>query len=164
MAVSQRLAPTLLSSLLLASSSTLACRGPQREPETTAVVEPEPQPSAPVEGPQPADDSSVAADPDPAQPSTPTEPERFDLVVAFFSPGNGTDHEAASRLDFIVGKVEGLRHTRGHWGKEGEHDECFDLSALSAAQRRDFLTKVRAAVGSSDRVTITEHAPCRNDR
>jgi hypothetical protein len=55
-------------------------------------------------------------------------------------------------------------HTTGHRGKEGEHDECFDLAAFSAPQREAFLSRVRKAVGDSKRVTLRENGPCRDDR
>lgn len=89
----------------------------------------------------------------------------YALVVSFTSPGNGTDDAAYERLRNVVSDVGATRvgHVHGHWGKEGEHDECFDLTALSFTEKKAFVQRVRLA-SNSDRVTVTENARCRNER
>lgn len=87
----------------------------------------------------------------------------YALVVAFGSPGDGTDREAAKRLDAIMKTQKVVSHERGHWGKEGEHDECFDLGAMPNAERDKLVARLKSEVASS-RTTVKTNAPCRNDR
>jgi hypothetical protein len=134
-----------LSSLLV----TLAC-----QPEAT-------QPPA---EPAPTTEQPGGGEPTPA----PTEPvaveagRNYDLVVSFFSPGDGTDHAAEQRLAAAIAGVAGVVHARGHWGREGEHDECFVLGALSAEDRAAFIAKAKAAVEGSEKVNVSENAVCQD--
>ncbi|MDF2694939.1 MAG: hypothetical protein K0S65_3322 [Labilithrix sp.] len=51
------------------------------------------------------------------------------LVVSFISPGDGTDRAAYERLEASLKTVANLPPFVSHrWGREGEHDECFDLT------------------------------------
>lgn len=87
------------------------------------------------------------------------------LVVSFISPGDGTDHAAYDRLRATLKTLPKVPPFVSHlWGKEGEHDECFDLSALSAPDRKAFLARVSEAVRSSKKVTITENGTCHEGR
>lgn len=87
----------------------------------------------------------------------------YSLVVAFGSPGDGTDHKAAERLEAIMKTQKVAAHERGRWGKEGEHDECFDLGAMADADREKLVARLKKEV-ASDRTTVKTNAPCRNDR
>jgi hypothetical protein len=133
---------------------------------TFAACKPAPTPSEP----EPTPGSDDAAPVDPTEGGTPTDPpipgapedHPYDFVVSFISPGDGTDHEAESRLEAIVAATKGLEHARGTWGREGEHDECFMLGGLSAADRDAFVARVRAEVGNSKKVNISEGAACQH--
>lgn len=50
------------------------------------------------------------------------------------------------------------------WGKEGEHDECFDLSSFSPSERAAFLTRLKDFAKSSAKVTVTENGTCHAGR
>lgn len=85
--------------------------------------------------------------------------------MQFFSPGDGTDRAAYDRLKAMLktlGKVPPFVSRR--WGKEGEHDECFDISSLSPADRKAFIARVKGAVQSSKKVTVAENGTCHNER
>lgn len=86
-------------------------------------------------------------------------PER--LVVHFGSICCGTDQAAEVRLDSVTDQR--VKRTRAHWGKEGERDECFDLSALDPLARESFVKRVRAAVAGGENVTIDE-GECHDER
>jgi hypothetical protein len=87
------------------------------------------------------------------------------LVVSFFSPGDGTDHAAYDRLKAMLKSLAKVPPFVSHsWGKEGEHDECFDLSGLAASDRPAFLARVKEAIRSSKKVTITENGTCSEGR
>lgn len=128
---------------------TLAC-----QPEATQPpAEPAPTTEPPVEGePTPAPTEPVAVEAG----------RNYDLVVSFISPGDGTDHAAAERLEAAIAGVAGVVHARGHWGREGEHDECFVLGALSAEDRAAFIAKAKAAVADSKKVNVSENAVCQD--
>lgn len=84
---------------------------------------------------------------------------RFELVVVFFSPGNGTDARAEQALDQVVKAWPAVKRASFPWGKEGEHNECFDFGADQAA-RDDFLHHVKTDIASSSRVRIYSDARC----
>jgi len=87
----------------------------------------------------------------------------YDVVVSFISPGDGTNREAADALQrFVVGVGPTLEHARGRWGKEGEHDECFDLSGLDAKARKRFLSFVKS-LAKKPKVQLGEKATCRDE-
>lgn len=134
----------------------------------------EPAPAAPTASGSPPPSSSSTLVVTPAAPAdvndaTPGKPQTgkiYALVVSFISPGNGTDSAAYDRLRGVVRDVGGVARTgqvSGHWGKEGEHDECFDLHAMSFTEKKQFVQRVHLAA-TSDRVTISEGARCRNER
>lgn len=104
------------------------------------------------------EDSGVAVPPSAA----PEADRKYDFVVSFFSPGDGTDHRAAERLATVVEATPKLEHVQGRWGKEGEHDECFGLAALSEDERKAFIQRAKAAVASSAKVTVETNAECRH--
>lgn len=93
---------------------------------------------------------------------TPEPGRLYDLVVSFFSPGDGTDTAAAERLQNVVEETPKLGHVRGQWGREGEHDECFTLNELASGERKVFVDRVNAAVAGSAKVEVRVHAECQH--
>lgn len=86
--------------------------------------------------------------------------ERFDLVVVFFSPGDGTDAKAEAALDAIAASWPKVRHASYAWGKEGEHNECFAFGNAQDA-KDDFLHRIRTGgVAASSKVRIAQDARC----
>lgn len=135
--------PILLTSVLLA----IACHSSAKQPPPDT----------------PPDATAVPDEPQPAEPIAAVEPGRsYDLVVSFFSPGDGTDAAASQRLDEAVVGVAGVVRATGHWGREGEHDECFILTGLSEADRAAFIAKAKAAVADSKKVNVSEQAVCQD--
>lgn len=135
---------------------------------------PPPPPAAPAPGsapvaPPPSAQEPAASPPSSSPPSAdvvgpPTQGKLYSLVVSFQSPGDGTDSAAFERLLGVVRDVGAAKVGRvsGRWGKEGEHDECFDLARLPHRERLAFVQRVRLATGTSDRVQISERAPCQH--
>ncbi len=136
----------------------LGC-GPKSAPPTTAVpsaVEDEPSASE-DEG----DDGGSA--PEPEGPA----PQR--LTVSFGSECCGIDREAHDALEALLADFERaqgvtLPRQSPHWGKEGEVDECFDLSALTPSQRAAFDASVTERLGDTRLVTIVRDEDCREGR
>ena len=83
--------------------------------------------------------------------------------MSFGSICCGTDSKAEQRLR-VVPLPSGVKHQHGSWGKEGEADECFNLAALSDAERTAFIKRVRDAVAGGENVTITEDGECHKER
>lgn len=96
----------------------------------------------------------------PPPPAAPEAARKYDFVVSFTSPGDGTDHKAAERLATVVEATPKLEYVQGRWGKEGEHNECFGLAALSDTERKAFIQRAKAAVASSSKVNIETNAEC----
>lgn len=172
---------TTFRALALAAPIVLtACGAPGPRPPAVATSAPQPPAATPASPPasDPAapavEPSAPAAEPGPEAPAEAGRPavtrpdpsKRYALVVSFFSPGHGTDGEAYERLSRVVAREEASRlgHVHGHWGKEGEHDECFTLDGLSAAEKRAFIRRVRDAIGWSTRTHVEENVACRNER
>jgi hypothetical protein len=88
-------------------------------------------------------------------------PERF--VVSFGSICCGIDVKARQRLHDIA-VPSGVRRRQSSWGKEGEEDECFDLSSLGDADRAAFMVRVRAAIAGGENVSIGEDGDCHQER
>ena len=59
----------------------------------------------------------------------------------------------------VVKAWPGVKRASFPWGKEGEHNECFDFGADQAA-RDDFLHHVKTDIASSSRVRIYSDARC----
>jgi len=147
--------PSLIVSSLLAWC-VVACR------TATAPAEPDPTPATEDGGDAGPDDAGPTDEPaDPAEPGPP-EAHPYDLVVSFISPGDGTDHEAFEHLKAIVAETPGLVHARGHWGREGEHDECFMLTGLTPTDRMAFVARVREEMAKSQKVNLGENAECQH--
>lgn len=154
-------------SVLLAVALLAAC-GPGSRPNG-APAPPSPESPNLSRDPSPAGASPVSDHAPPARADDvvgpPSTGRRYTIVVSFTSPGDGTDRAAYERLLGVVRDVGAGKVGRvsGRWGKEGEHDECFDLSRLPHRERLAFTERVRLSVGTSDRVTISENAPCRHE-
>lgn len=120
-----------------------------------------------TEGPTNHADASAEVPPAPAaeEPRETSIGKKDILVVSFISPGDGTDHAAYDRLKATLKSLSKVPpFVSRSWGKEGEHDECFDLSGLSAPERQAFLARVKEAVRSSKKVNITENGTCNEGR
>lgn len=131
-----------------------------RSSATVALPEPTPAPSASAAAPEPS------ATPEPSaavEPGAPDPNKSYSFVVTFFSPGDGTDVAASDRLEaFLLRSKKQVPRVTGHWGKEGEHDECFSFAELSARERKAFMADVKQAIGASPKVSYREDAPCRD--
>jgi hypothetical protein len=156
--------------LTLASITLLACKPDPATltPEATAA-DPTPADEGAIE-PATGDAGATDAVPseggeagEPGTPGTPEAGKSYDFVVSFYSPGDGTDGAAFDRLTAIVKETKGLTQVTGRWGREGEHDECFTLTGLGAAERAAFIARVRKEVGNSKKVNISENAECQNN-
>lgn len=119
-------------------------------------------PSASPEAPKAT--AAPSTDPTPSaveEPSAPVKDRSYAFVVSFISPGDGTDHAAYERLLALVKATpKPLHWALGHWGKEGEHDACFDLAELSSSEKTAFIAAVKKQVGGSPKVQIHEKAVC----
>ncbi|MBC8070385.1 MAG: hypothetical protein IAG13_18780 [Deltaproteobacteria bacterium] len=151
---------------LVASTTLLACK-----PDPTTLT-----PDATAAEPTSADEGAIepatddgASEPvaegggEAAEPGTPEAGKRYEFVVSFYSPGDGTDGAAFERLTAIVKETPGLTQVTGRWGREGEHDECFTLAGLGAPERAAFIARVRKEVGNSKKVNISENAECQHN-
>jgi hypothetical protein len=150
-----------LPSLILVSLLNACASPPGNEPAVAPM-----ETSAPAAGPEASTtpEATATAVPTVAPEAAVPEPkvvEKYALVVSFISPGNGTDRDAYDKLMALVKKqTKHLAVVTGRWGKEGEHDECFQLSELSDAEKTAFVDAVRKEMGSSKRVNIGENAAC----
>jgi hypothetical protein len=86
----------------------------------------------------------------------------YAVVVSFMSSGQGTDGAAFDRLQAALRDLPAVPHVRRSWGKEGEHDECFDLAPLSPTERAQFSARVKSAIGDSDTASIADNLDCRD--
>jgi hypothetical protein len=148
---------------LLLPAALASCVGVSPPPSPEPSATPSASASAPsaVASSPPAAASSAA--PVATPPASAEAPGTYALVVSFFSPGNGTDRAAFDKLTAIVAKLpKEVAQVTGHWGKEGEHDECFALTELDAKEKAAFVAQVKKEVGASDRVTIKENAACQS--
>ncbi len=93
--------------------------------------------------------------------SVPGAPAR--LVVSFGSICCGTDSAAETRLR-AVPLPSGVTLQHASWGREGESDECFDLSPLSTSERAAFVKRVSAAIAGGENVSVVEDGACHKER
>ncbi len=161
---------------LVSSSLCLACGAPGPDPtvatvpssdrdagERPTVASSEPIPTAipSASTAPPSASSSPTAKPESDSPSAPMKGKTYAFVVSFISPGDGTDQAAYERLlGLVKAAPKPLHWALGHWGKEGEHDACFDLSELSKAEKTAFVAAVKKEVGKSPKVQIHDSAVC----
>ena len=84
--------------------------------------------------------------------------EMYRFVVSFFSPGNGTDGEAITKLDkFLADHPKKPKADHINWGREGEVDYCFKLKEFSTDEQKIFIDQVKKLIQSSDRVNFSEN-------
>ncbi len=148
---------SLLPAALVACTSTAPTTTPDEgTPSATVTAEATSTPTSEAS-------AVVTAAPTVVASASPDAPRSYALVVSFFSPGNGTDNAASDKLTAIVAKLpKKVAQVTGRWGKEGEHDECFDLGELDAKEKAAFIAQVKQDVGSSKRVNINENATCQS--
>lgn len=92
---------------------------------------------------------------------------KYELVVSFFSVAYGIDSKALTGLDHLIQQDTtqngySIQLLKTPWGREGEIDYCFDLSALSNQQKNSFIASVKSVLAESKLVHINENAPCRH--
>ena len=93
------------------------------------------------------------------------EPLNYPLVVSFYSPGDGINHEAHEEFLGYAGDYElALDEAKTPWGREGEVDYCLALTELSDAQKAVFIADVKAMLAETNKVRILENSPCINRR
>lgn len=143
----------------LALALTFACATSPPTPAPTPTLAPTPTPTS--------TSATPSADPYDLQdlPSSPKAGVKYLVVVSFGSECCGPDRKAEDALDAVVARYPrpALGHARGHWGKEGERDDCFTLAGLSAADRARFVADVRANVAGK-LTKVAENASCHADR
>ena len=88
------------------------------------------------------------------------------LVVSFFSKGNGINREAAGNLEKFL--TEYIRKTnttvtykKTGWGREGETDYCISLSAMNTGQRSKFIAAIKDLLRPVETIHLFENRPCR---
>ncbi|MBN9165635.1 MAG: hypothetical protein BGO98_16955 [Myxococcales bacterium 68-20] len=142
------------------SPATERSSAPPSAPPTTEVPTNQADASAAILAP-----AEVAPAPAAEEPRETAIGEKDILVVSFISPGDGTDHAAYDRLKATLKSLAKVPpFVSRSWGKEGEHDECFDLSGLSAPERQAFIGRVKEAVRSSKKVNLAENGTCHEGR
>ena len=162
---------SLLAFVTLTACASSAPPAPSGEPIVTATPAPSaseipaaPTSTEPVATAAPSASAAPSAPPDEV-PVAPVPNKKYALVVSFFSPGNGTDREAYERLLGLIAKSpKKLAYATGHWGKEGEHDACFELTELSATEKTAFVASVKKEMAASTRVNVESNAVCKNTR
>ncbi len=84
------------------------------------------------------------------------------LIVSFYSPGNGIDSETANKfVAFLDSYTPKITYTIIHWGREGETDYCIDLNELSPEDQNTFKEKAKEMVSKSERVNVSENEKCK---
>lgn len=97
-----------------------------------------------------------------------TDKKLFRFTVSFISKGAGTDYQLREKFDGFITDFE-LRNkikinvSKASWGREGEIDYCFDLSALNKELTDKFIAESKAVLSSSDRINIGENTHCRGE-
>lgn len=87
----------------------------------------------------------------------------YRLIVSFYSPGNGIDHEMLQSFSsFLSEKHPGLTYEKANWGKEGERDYCFLLNELNSKQQEDFIEEAKEVLFPSEKVRVKENQPCKH--
>jgi hypothetical protein len=93
------------------------------------------------------------------------QPEKYSLVVSFYSIGSGIDIPVAKEFDTLVKEFQGefgenFSAERVSWGREGEVDYCIQLNRLKTASRDSFESRAETILKKSERVHSKENAPC----
>lgn len=95
-----------------------------------------------------------------SKPAQQAQDETYDMIISFISKGAGTDRVVKPKIDeYITAFNEkhqlNLNLDKVGWGREGEVDYHFNFENLSTAQKKEFISEVKAIVGSSDIVFIS---------
>lgn len=88
-----------------------------------------------------------------------------ELILSFFSPGNGIDREMLDKVtSFLKTEYPNVVYTRVKWGREGEIDLCFDLASVGKDAKAELISKLKSMVAESSKVRVKENATCREQR
>ena len=84
----------------------------------------------------------------------------YDMIVSFISKGAGIDRDARKRVDKAIADYNSKNKTEVTpemigWGREGEVDYNFHFKNLSTSQKKDFVSKIKAAIGASEDVYVS---------
>jgi hypothetical protein len=87
------------------------------------------------------------------------------LIVQFYSIGEGISTSSQTKLDDFISiqsnkyKVQ-IQAITVPWGREGEYDACFRLSALNKTQREQLVKDISGVFNTTSRVHIITNQPC----
>lgn len=88
-----------------------------------------------------------------------------DLILSFFSPGNGIDGQTYGEVKALLANDYAAVYVNEvPWGREGEKDLCLDMSALSKKERKQCIEALTQVVNSSEKVHVKQDEPCREVR
>ncbi len=98
--------------------------------------------------------------------TTTTTESNYRFNVSFISIGAGTDVNAKIQFEQYFADYEQKNKVKlGYeitpWGKEGEVDYCFQLSALNKKKQDQFIAKTKELLIKSTLVRYSENKPCR---
>lgn len=89
-----------------------------------------------------------------------------DVLISFISVGQGINSVALQQLEGFVNEFEKensvkITFNKIAYGREGETDYCFDLSALKSDIKKVFISKSKALLNKSENVKYRENNSCR---
>lgn len=90
-----------------------------------------------------------------------------DVLIGFISIGAGTNTVARRQLENFITEFEKtnsviIKFNKITYGREGETDYCFDLSALKPDLKKMFISKSKELLNKSENVNYQENKSCRN--
>ncbi len=99
--------------------------------------------------------------------TTTTTDTKYRFNVSFISIGAGTDTKAKKQFDQYLSDYEQknkvkLEYEITPWGREGEVDYCFMLTALDKKSQEQFILETKAVLKSSSLVRYSENTPCQH--
>lgn len=119
----------------------------------------------------PASTSSVAASASasanvPSTTAAPAATGKTYSVVASFKGEDKSGRDAVGEVvnQWRIAKGFKIEAKRPKWGANGENDVCVDLSELTEADRKKALDELKNAVAKDDKVTLSENAPCHEEK
>jgi hypothetical protein len=83
-----------------------------------------------------------------------------DLVISFYSPGDGINYKAKADLDSYLSKNKEIVFSTHNWGREGEIDYCFDLKSLNYKTKQKVLTEIKQLIGVQNKVRYMVNSEC----
>ena len=96
-----------------------------------------------------------------SQKKTTVDEGNVDLVVQFFSKGRGLDRKVYPEFKaFLKENYPTLIYSETRYGREGETEFCFDLSAFKNKKKKTFISDTKNILSKSTIVNIKENAPC----